>query len=340
MPILTAHSLKPLRRLSMMVACALMGGVVQAQPTPTLAGHDNDTQILPIWNARSGRVEALLLLSSDEDSGNPLDRVFPREPAMPSIGFGVALDGGSQLRGMLQPDMNTGLAILCNQGVHVAMTLGTLGQECLLTQVGIAADPLLSSVRSPGLSLDTQWQSADGGMDLSFGLSWLDASLHSTEPAPFLAGLGGTTTYSPSLPQLLPITLGDISLRQVHLKGSFSLGRQNWWSLGGSVSRQELNLLAGHQQVHWDSAAITLGVGHRKLSGYLTGRLIELPQGRNITGVDLGFSWRTPWQGELSFGAKNVLNQTPDSSTWPLAELPVLEAPGGRTPYVRYKQDL
>ena len=57
-------------------------------------------------------------------------------------------------------------------------------------------------------------------------------------------------------------------------------------------------------------------------------------------GLDLGVSWRTPWQGELIFGAQNVLNKTPDTSQWPLPDLPAIEAPGGRIPYVRYKQDL
>ncbi len=87
---------------------------------------------------------------------------------------------------------------------------------------------------------------------------------------------------------------------------------------------------------------MTFGVGYRGLSGNLTGRLIELPQGQgSFSGIDLGFSWRTPWQGELSFGAQNLLNQKPDTSKWPLNELPALDMPGGgRTPYVRYKQDL
>ena len=105
------------------------------------------------------------------------------------------------------------------------------------------------------------------------------------------------------------------------------------------ITLRNLTLRRGVKVV-LDSATVTLGVGFRGLTGRLTGRLIELPQGQNFTGLDLGVSWRTPWQGELIFGAQNVLNKTPDTSQWPLPDLPAIEAPGGRIPYVRYKQDL
>ncbi len=340
-----AHRLKSLRRLLLAAACLLAGlGAAQAQTTGTLTGHEADPQVLPVWNTRSGRVEALLLLSPEQDGLNPLDRVLPREPALPGAGLGVTLDNGSRLRGSLQPDLNAGLALLCNQGIHVAMTLGPLGEQCLLAQVGGQGDLLLPASRSPGVTLDAQWRSADGGLDLSFGLSWLDTSLQGGETLS-LPGFGAQPHYVSTLPPLLPgllghLGLGDLSLREVHWNSSLALGAQKWLSLGGSLGMQELSSLAG-TPVRWDSATVTLGVGYRGLTGRLTGRLIELPQGQgNYTGLDLGVSWRTPWQGELSFGAQNLLNKTPDTSQWPLPDLPAIEAPGGRTPYVRYKQDL
>lgn len=331
---------KLLRHLPLAVACALACvGVAQAQPGAVLAGHDADPQVLPVWNTRSGRVEALLLLSNDSDEASPLDRMFPRESALPGVGLNISLDGGSRLSGSLQPDANAGLALLCSQGIHVAMTLGPLGQQCLLAHMGGQGDMLLPASRTPGVTLDTHWQSADGGLDLSFGLSWLDTSLQGSELPP-LPGFGAMPPYRSTLPQLLPMSLGGISLREVHWGGNLALGAQRWLSLAGSVGTQELTFLSGAPQ-RWDSATVTFGVGYRGLSGRLTGRLIELPQGQgSFSGLDLGVSWRTPWQGELSFGAQNLLNRTPDTSQWPLPDLPALEMSGGRTPYVRYKQDL
>ena len=78
----------------------------------------------------------------------------------------------------------------------------------------------------------------------------------------------------------------------------------------------------------------------RCFSGQLTGRLVELPHGASPwRSLDIGLSWRTPWRGELSLGARNVLGR-PDTSRWPLADLPAIEDPSERVPYVRYQQDL
>lgn len=330
-----------LRRVSAGVMGALMmSGAIHAQTSTLAVGHDADAQVLPVWNTRSGQIEALLLLSPDPEPGNPLDRVLPRERTLPGIGLGVTFDEGQRLRVSLSPDSNTGLALLCSQGIHVAMTLGALSQQCLLTQVGGTNETLFPSSRA-GTKLDTHWQSADGGLDLSFGLSWLDSPLQGAQPGTTIDfGSGLNSVFGPTLPQMLPYNAGQLSQRQLHWGGNLMLGEQRWVSLGGTMGSQELDSLLG-KPMRWDSATVTLGVGFRGLSGRLTGRLIELPAGQgNISGLDLGFSWRTPWQGELSFGAQNVLNKTPDTTKWPLSELPALEAPGGRTPYVRYKQDL
>lgn len=332
---------KLLRRLSAgVIGALLVVGACPAQTSALALGHETDTQVLPVWNTSSGQIEALLLLSPEPEPGNPLDRLLPRRPVLPGVGLGVSLDNGQRLRVSLSPDTNTGLALLCNQGIHVAMSLGALGQQCLLAQVGGGSDTLLPSSRV-GASLDANWQSADGGFDLSFGLSWLDSPLRGSRPE--LLGRVGTDAgpaLGSILPQLLPVNLGELSQRQLHWKGNLLLGEQRWVSLGGTLGSQQLDSLLG-EPMRWDSATVTLGVGFRGLSGRLTGRLIELPAGQgNTSALDLGISWRTPWQGELSFGAQNVLNQTPDTSKWPIAELPALEMPGGRTPYVRYKQDL
>ena len=61
----------------------------------------------------------------------------------------------------------------------------------------------------------------------------------------------------------------------------------------------------------------------------------------SLTTFDVHFTWRTPWNANLSVGASNVLNAGSEVST--NAESPPvdpLESVYGRIPYVRYKQDL
>lgn len=328
-----------LRGLILLLGGLLLGtGLGQAQGIGNLAGHDADAQqVLPVWNTRSGQLEALLLLSPESESDGTLDYLSRRESVLPGLGLGLTLGDGSRLEASLRPEANTGLALLCNQGIHVAMSLGVLGQQCLLAQVGAGEDALLPGGQSQGLKLDSRWQSAGGGFDLNFGLSWLEASLRSD--ASEFDPLRGV--MSRSAVTAMPLVLGDLNQRRLYLDGRMALGNNRWLSLGGSVGSHELDTLLG-APLRWDNAMVTFGVSYGGLSGRLTGRLIELPAGQgSYSGLDLGFSWRTPWQGELSFGAQNLLNSpSPDSSTWPMSELPALEAPGGRTPYVRYKQDL
>lgn len=336
-------SLSPCRLLlgvaSVVVGVLAGTGVTNAQAMGTPIGHQADSQVLPIWNTRSGRVEALLLLSPEQKPNSPLERLLSPTPALAGLGLGITMDDGSRLQASLTPETNTGLALLCSQGIHVAMALGGLGEQCLLAEVGTDDDLVRLANRNAGGRLDARWQSAGGGLDLSFGLSWLEGSLQTTGPQSF-AGPDTNPIAFPTLPRPLPLGLGELSSRQLHMQGSLALAEQRWLSLGGSIGSQQLDSLLG-APLRWDNATVTLGVGFRGLSGRLTGHLIELPAGQgSFTGLDLGFSWRTPWQGELSFGAKNLLNQTPDTTKWPLPELPALETPGGRTPYVRYKQDL
>lgn len=51
--------------------------------------------------------------------------------------------------------------------------------------------------------------------------------------------------------------------------------------------------------------------------------------------LDVNFAWRTPWNGSVSVGAKNVLNTRNDD-----ALETQIDDLLGRVPYVRYQQDL
>ncbi len=92
-------------------------------------------------------------------------------------------------------------------------------------------------------------------------------------------------------------------------------------------------------------AAASLGVGWRKgtFSGDLTSRFLGSINDDNDledgwTTFDLSFGWRTPWNANLSVGAKNILDT-------PAPEGQILNHRNiddlfGRVPYVRYQQDL
>ena len=71
----------------------------------------------------------------------------------------------------------------------------------------------------------------------------------------------------------------------------------------------------------------------------LSTRVMEVAGGSVWGGLDLGLSWRTPWRGKLSFGAKNlVVSGKPPTYLDPDRAADIVDQ--DRVPYVRYEQDL
>jgi len=53
-------------------------------------------------------------------------------------------------------------------------------------------------------------------------------------------------------------------------------------------------------------------------------------------GVGLGVSWRTPWSGQLTVGADNVITRGKN----PFSKMTENADDEGAVPYIRYQQDL
>jgi hypothetical protein len=325
----------PLRMLATRLAlagwlCAVAGVAFAQETLPALTTSFDETRVLPVWSHASGRVEAVLLLDEAPTAAaaGALDRLLANDA--PGLGFGtrVELEDGSRVRGTLQFDGDAGLALLCD---GVTGSLGAFGRHCLLATLD-APDPLLAGAARNAL-LGVGWQSADGGVDLSFGLSWLSLR---PEPAAWLDAGEDAGAFFAGGAAGWP---RELDARSVRLDSLITLGPRTRMLIGGGLGRQQARGIDG-TPLAWESAALTFGVGHGAFTGRLTGRLIEVPQsGSQWSTLDIGVSWRTPWRGELSVGARNVLGGV-DTARWPLTELPPLEESAARVPYVRYQQDL
>jgi len=103
------------------------------------------------------------------------------------------------------------------------------------------------------------------------------------------------------------------------------------WTLAEPFNSARMNL-------EWSSGAFSTGIEgyYRDSVDFLNRSSID-----SITTFDVHFTWRTPWNANLSVGASNVLNAGADTSGGSENQ-PVdpLESIYGRIPYVRYKQDL
>ena len=133
---------------------------------------------------------------------------------------------------------------------------------------------------------------------------------------------------------------------------SCDIGAGNWGDLelGLQVSRimteGALNLseLGSGNTLADPYTQASLGVGWQlgDFRSDLTSRYLDILDGQGNsqtpwTSLDVNFSWRTPWNGSLSVGARNVFNKpAPKNSNFNKN----FDDLFGRVPYVRYRQDL
>ena len=122
------------------------------------------------------------------------------------------------------------------------------------------------------------------------------------------------------------------------LFAEYNLGRSGMVSIAGTTARArlmspaELPLAADH----WNSLGLSIGGGIGNFRANVFGRVIEVPgQPGKWEGFGVGLTWRTPWSGQLSVGAENVVTRGRN----PFAPQ-VKGEEEGTVPYVRYQQDL
>ena len=172
---------------------------------------------------------------------------------------------------------------------------------------------------------------------------------------PYSLGLSVGSDSTPNsggvtLPRVLPGVAPGVnglsgfdSSTQLNANGRLALGGTSGINLGASVGR--IRLLPGNLLglSTLDQKALTFGVDHGSISGNIIGRTMQpeagMPGGyspdKRWSSIDLGVTWRLPWQGSLSFGAQNVWSSGNATNT------PVGPEPDqSRTPYVQYHQDL
>lgn len=160
-----------------------------------------------------------------------------------------------------------------------------------------------------------------------------------------------TVNGAPRLPRVLPGALpGAVnglsafdSSTQLSARGRLALDSSSGIDLGASVGR--IHLLPGNLMgvESLDQKALSVGIDRGPLSGSLVGRVMQPTAGlpgayspeRRWSSIDLGVTFKLPWQGQLSVGAQNLWSSGTPANT-PAGP----EPDQSRTPYVQYHQDL
>lgn len=315
-----------MQRVRAPLATAMTLALAALVSTPARA---DDTQQL--WSSRP----SVRLGNEPNPAQSLIAPLSQADGATTSVSFGrngrISLDAGVSVANT----HNDALATLpwCAEASGL-LRIGAFGRDCLMQ--GTVQLELPGRVASAGTG--AQWRGERFDLSLAYGFSWLAPNPGEGLDVPYLApqdfGLGASLGAQPPLPGLS----GDA--QGLGLNSQWRLTAQSAVQLNAAL--RQLRLRSGNATPVLDLQQAMLGVGmsYGDFSGNVTGRvnrLNEQPGYPNSywSGIDIGVSWRTPWRGELTVGARNVVGKasTEDSG-------PALSETSARTPYVRYKQDL
>jgi hypothetical protein len=149
-------------------------------------------------------------------------------------------------------------------------------------------------------------------------------------------GAGSTQTV---LPGFLSPTAADgkVDINDLSVFAQKDLPREGYVSIAGTVAKARLQSPAeipGFAD-RWTSRQLNLGGGVGDFGFNIVGEVVDTGQDK-WEGLSLGLSWRTPWSGQLTVGADNVVTRGKN----PFAPAAGQSEDEGAVPYVRYEQDL
>ncbi len=254
-----------------------------------------DGTVLPVWNRGSGKVEALLYLEPTGEQRAGARWNFGRS----SLDAAFGLSSGDSL------------GLLCNSSR--GSSISGLASHCMLASLGDDDDD-----NGHHLSVTTAFNRPGGRVGLTAGTG------RDTLPA-WLAG--GSRSGSARVEQ------NDLTVF-----GQKNIGKEGFVSIGGTLAKARLVPLSDASPAiigQWDSKSLSVGGGYGAFSANVIGRVVDAPGSSKWEGVGLGITWRTPWSGQLTVGAENVITRGKNPFS-PRNE----SNDDGAIPYVRYEQDL
>jgi len=217
------------------------------------------------------------------------------------------------------------------------LRIGAFGRDCLAQ--GTLQLELPGRVATA--SSAAQWHGERFDLSLAYGFSWLLPDQRERLNVPYATVQDLSLASALGAQPLLPGLSGET--RGLGLNSQWRLTAESAVQLNAALNQLRLRRGGAAPAFDLQQAMLDVGMNYGAFSGNVTGRVNRLndtPGYPNAywSGIDIGVSWRTPWRGQLTVGARNVVSRN-DEGDAPAAAR-VLDDTSARTPYVRYKQDL
>ena len=286
------------RLLQLPLALILALGVATGVSAQSRDRHtDKHAQtVLPVWNNASGKLEALLVLE-------------PAEGAQVGTRWRF---GNNSLDTTFGLEAGDSLALLCNRKSGVGGALADLSNNCMLAALGDGLDD--NGSRRASLNTAINRNGVKLGLSLGSG--------HDTLPSWLTPGAAGS----------------KVDVNDLTVFAQKNLSRQGFVSIAGTVAKAHLISPADAPALadRWSSKSLSVGGGFGAFGASIVGHVVDTPGRPKWEGLGLGLTWRTPWSGQLTVGADNVVTRGKNPFS-PSANSTDEE---GTVPYVRYEQDL
>ncbi|GGK12394.1 XOO1806 family protein [Luteimonas terricola] len=258
---------------------------------------------------QGGKRDQAVLPVWNQSSGK-IEALLLLEPANPGAASGF---GDNALDAAFGIDAGNSLGVFCDRQSGLASALGNLANNCML-----------ASFEDDGGTHASGTAAFKAGRNTRLGLSAGSGS--GTLPAwltPGSRGAGAT------------VDLNDLTVFAQH-----NIGREGVVAIAGTVAKATLmtpaeatNLGIGDA---WTSHTLSIGGGYGRFGASIVGQVVETPGQPKWEGLGLGLTWRTPWSGQLTVGADNLVTKGRN----PFAPSLNGRNDEGTVPYIRYEQDL
>ncbi|NYZ62498.1 hypothetical protein [Luteimonas deserti] len=253
--------------------------------------------VLPVLDS-SGKVEAFLVL----------------EPAAATPASGRWRFGETQFDAAFGLEAGRSLALLCSPGSSFNGAVASLARNCQLASLG-GASPVPG--RRAGASAAFTRPGGTAGLSLGGGRDTVPALV---TPARVVSG-------------------GTVDVRDLTVFAQKNIGDDAYVSLAGTLAKATLIPSAAAPATlndQWSSRSLSVGGGVGRFSASIVGQVVDTPGLPKWEGLGLGVSWRTPWSGQLTVGADNVVTRGRN----PFSKMAEATEDEGAVPYIRYQQDL
>ncbi|MEJ7745602.1 MAG: hypothetical protein WKF61_02375 [Luteimonas sp.] len=283
----------------LLCALLLLTGAAGHAHAQSKPAKTGDEVALPIWNNASGKVEAVLYLEPTGQASSGARWKFGRNTLDAAFG----LENGDSL------------ALLCDRKTGISSAIDNLDGNCMLGALGNGLDD--NGSKRANFSTSFSRPGGKAVLTLGKGRDLLPAWLTPTGKAN-----------------------AKVEQNDLTFVGQKNIGRNGMVSIAGTTAKARLVPAASVPGFadHWNTKSVSVGGGVGAFSANIVGRVLAVPgRSEKWQGLGLGLTWRTPWSGQLSVGAENVV--TRGKNPFSPGTKPADEE-DSTIPYVRYEQDL